>query len=380
MVSFFYSVYRTLRRKDFAMKHIRLTRAFSLLIILAFLLAFLPAPAAFAASENFFVGCQSSSVPVYYGTDMIKTYATLDVGARVSVRDKLNNSWWRVNIENPLYTTEGTVSVGFIRTDSGFLPSGIPTDTFIGESTTTATCLLYSCASPSKGNLTQLATGTKLKVIQQVGDFYFVFVNSQYYGYVRTQDCTPYSITAPTVTPSATTTTASAATSTVTGFDDLTVASKGKLAPMAMLYGTNDMTAKPIAQTQNGGDASIYCRVSNDFYLISTGANNDFFAYVPCQSIVPYDMSKIPHVAGAVGTITVTGGQTVVSAGAAASSSATIANCTSWVSMRAKASSSSKRLYKLTKGKSVTVLGKEGSYTKIEYNGKTGYVLSTYVK
>ncbi|MDO5112029.1 MAG: SH3 domain-containing protein [Clostridia bacterium] len=365
------------------MKHTRLNRAFSLLITLAFLLAFIPAPAAFAASDTFITGCQASSVPVYYAMDTTsKTYTTLDIGARVNVRDKYNNTWWRVNVENNLYSTEGTFSVGYVRSDSGFLPSNIPTDTFIGESTTTTPCLLYSCASVNKGNLTQLTTGTKLRVVQQIGDFYLVFVAPQFYGYVRTQDCTAFSVTAPTVTAAPTTATGNNASSAAVGFDDLTVASKGKLAVNAMLYGINDIKSNPIAQTATGGDAQVYYRVANDFYLISTGQNYGFYAYVPTQSITVYDMAAVPHIAGTVNAISsISNGQTIVAAGAAAASkTATIANCSSWVSMRSEASSKSKRLYKLNKGKSVTVLGTEGSYTKIKYDGKTGYVLSTYVK
>lgn len=75
----------------------------------------------------------------------------------------------------------------------------------------------------------------------------------------------------------------------------------------------------------------------------------------------------------------VTSGTPSSSGGSVSSGSATITNCSSWVSMRKSASSSSTRLYKLNKGTVVTVLGTSGSYTKVSYNGKTGFVLSTYV-
>lgn len=366
------------------MKHTRLTRAFSLLTTLAFLLAFLPAPIAQAAvSYNFITGCQASDVTVYYSPQTnSKDYGTLDEGDRVAVREKRDGGWWGVAIENTKSGSTGdqvVYSTGFVREDSGFLPSGIPTETFIGDSSTSQSTPLYSCPSTTKGAISTLNAGTGFKVIQEVGEFYFVFTSPMFYGYVIKSACKDLTVTAPTVTAAPVTAKAS---SNAVGFDNLNVASKGKLVTNAMLYGINDMKSNPIAQTPTGGDAQVYYRVANDFYLISTGPDFGFYAYVPAQSITVYDMAAVPHHAGAVSAISgVSNGQTAVTSTAASSSStATIANCTSWVSMRAKASSSSKRLYKLSKGKSVTVLGKEGSYTKIKYNGKTGYVLSTYVK
>ena len=84
-----------------------------------------------------------------------------------------------------------------------------------------------------------------------------------------------------------------------------------------------------------------------------------------------------------VGGTTITGGS---SSGSSSSTqtqttrTGTIVNCSSWVSMRKSASSSSSRIAKLNKGVSVTILDASGSYYKISYDGKEGYVSSQYVQ
>ncbi len=84
-----------------------------------------------------------------------------------------------------------------------------------------------------------------------------------------------------------------------------------------------------------------------------------------------------------VGGTTITGGS---SSGSSSSTqtqttrTGTIVNCSSWVSMRKSASSSSSRIAKLSKGVSVTILDASGSYYKISYDGKEGYVSSQYVQ
>ncbi|MGL5416455.1 MAG: SH3 domain-containing protein [Clostridium sp.] len=49
------------------------------------------------------------------------------------------------------------------------------------------------------------------------------------------------------------------------------------------------------------------------------------------------------------------------------------------LNVRAKASTNSSKLGILTKGTKVTVLAKEGNWSKISFNGKTGYVSSQYL-
>ena len=69
-------------------------------------------------------------------------------------------------------------------------------------------------------------------------------------------------------------------------------------------------------------------------------------------------------------------------AGGSSSSStttATVANCNA-VNMRKSASKDSDRVCTLAKGTSVTVLSKSGSWWKVKYGSKTGYIYSKYLK
>lgn len=57
-----------------------------------------------------------------------------------------------------------------------------------------------------------------------------------------------------------------------------------------------------------------------------------------------------------------------------------IYNCTNWVSLRAEASSSSKRVAKLTPNTTVTVTGEQNGYYKVTAGSYIGFVLKTYVR
>lgn len=57
-----------------------------------------------------------------------------------------------------------------------------------------------------------------------------------------------------------------------------------------------------------------------------------------------------------------------------------IYNCTNWVSLRAEASSSSKRVAKLTPNTTVTVIGEQNGYYKVTAGNYIGFVLKTYVR
>ena len=58
---------------------------------------------------------------------------------------------------------------------------------------------------------------------------------------------------------------------------------------------------------------------------------------------------------------------------------ATVKNCNA-VNMRKSASAKSDRILTLAKGTSVTVLSKSGSWWKVKYGSKTGYIYSKYLK
>lgn len=57
-----------------------------------------------------------------------------------------------------------------------------------------------------------------------------------------------------------------------------------------------------------------------------------------------------------------------------------IYNCTNWVSLRAEASSSSKRIAKLTPNTTVTITGEQNGYYKVTAGNYIGFVLKTYVR
>ena len=63
-----------------------------------------------------------------------------------------------------------------------------------------------------------------------------------------------------------------------------------------------------------------------------------------------------------------------------AGKTATIVNCQSFVNVREKASSSSKKLGEAKKGATYTVKGISGNWVKVDYDGKTAYIYKRYVK
>ena len=58
---------------------------------------------------------------------------------------------------------------------------------------------------------------------------------------------------------------------------------------------------------------------------------------------------------------------------------ATIVNCHSWVNVRAKASSHSKKLGTASKGSTWTVLGRSGNWIKVNYSGKDAFIHKKFV-
>ena len=58
----------------------------------------------------------------------------------------------------------------------------------------------------------------------------------------------------------------------------------------------------------------------------------------------------------------------------------TIVNCKTQVNVREQASSKSKLLGTAKKGETFTVKGTSGSWVKIDFSGKDGYVYGTYIR
>jgi uncharacterized protein YgiM (DUF1202 family) len=59
---------------------------------------------------------------------------------------------------------------------------------------------------------------------------------------------------------------------------------------------------------------------------------------------------------------------------------ATIVNCKSWVNVRAKASSNSKKLGTADKGSTWTIEGRSGNWIQVDYSGTSAFIHKRYVK
>ncbi len=337
------------------------------------------APTALAADNFYWAPITSRSV-VYHAMDKIKTFETLDIGQKVKVtgtRTYEGTTWLQVVATN----IDNTQQTGYM-SPSG-IPTGIPTSSFVGKATANTSTHLYCTFNVSSGTMTAISAGTEINVVQVIGDWYLAQVNNVFYGYAKATDFSTVTVAAPTVTaaPTVSSGNASGVTTTIKLLSEKVV-SKGRVAAGTKLYKSNTLSdTYAYGQVDTMGDCNIYYRVDNSFYMISTGANSSLYAYVPVQSVNVYELVGMPHYAGVVDPIVVYNPAAAAATTAtAASSTGTVTNCTSWVSMRKKADSKSSRLAKVSKGSTVTVLGTSGDYTKITYSGKTGYILSSYIK
>lgn len=365
-------------RKDVIMKRISFGRCLAILLTIAMLLSFAP----LALADSFYYAPVVGKYTVYHAPDKNKSFYDIDVGDFVQVfgTQSYNRSTW---LKISVTTDTGAKQTGFV--SPAAIPANIPASSFIGNATATGATHLYNYFDVNKGTMTSIPVGTEVKVVQDYSDWMLVLTNNVFYGYVQKNMFSTVTTSAPLVTTTAASTSTNSNTAGVTTSVNLktqTVTSKGKLAPMTKLYKTNTLDdAYAYGQVQNEGTCDVYYKVDNEFYLVGTGVNNSMYAYVPAQSVTVYDVSQgMPHYAGQVDTIIVKNPNAPATIAAAASNTATIGNCSSWVSMRSKAKSSSSRVAKVPAGTTVTILGKSGTYTKCTYNGKTGYILSTYVK
>jgi len=275
---------------------------------------------------------------------------------------------------------------------SSSIPSGIPATNYIGQCTANNDTYLYTSTSTNGQTMTKIPAGMEIKVVQRFNDWYLAEVQDVFYGYVKASffsepSATTTAALAPTTT-STTSTTASGASTGTSGSVRTTVkllsdevVTTGSVASGTKLYKINTLSdANAYGQVATKGSCKVLYRVPNNFYMIDV---NGLYAYVPTQSVVLNDSSApMTSYAGTMETIVVSSTNTAIptTTAAATTNTGTIANCNSWVSMRKKASSSSSRLAKVKKGQTVTILGKEGDYTKVRYDGETGYILSSYIK
>ena len=218
------------------------------------------------------------------------------------------------------------------------------TTTTSGTAGVIANCNSYvnfrATASATGTLLGTLSKGTSVTVIATEGSFYKIVANGKT-GYVSK---TYVSLTG-TSTPTTTTPTTTTPTSgTLTGSGTyVTLRSKA-----ASSYST-------VARMKVGTAVTISSE-SGDYYKVTASGKT---GYVP--------KSNVKTASTSTGTTTTTGTPGV------------IANCNSYVNFRATASATGAKLGTLSKGTAVTILGTEGSFTKITASGKTGYVSSQYV-
>ncbi len=363
------------------MKRIQISRCLALTLTLIMLLACAPV----AHAEDFYWAPIMKRVTIYRARDTgSKTFGDLDEGEKVKVESKMTfkgQLWYQVRATYQ----DGSQQVGFML--PGAIPDGIPTTNFIGQIKVPREVKLHSAFSATSPVMQTVPAGGEIKIVRDYGGWYLALATNVFYGFVQKADDLLLTTVAPTVAPSSSTPVNSApaggnSSGTTTSIKLLSdkVASKGRIAKGTKLYKTNTLTdTYAYGQISAQGDCNIYYRVENDFYMVDV---NGMYAYVPCQSVNVYDLNLgMPQFAGPVDAISVVGpAAPAATASTSSSSTGTVTNCSSWVSMRKKADSKSSRVAKVKKGASITILGTSGEYTKCSYNGKTGYILSSYIK
>ena len=215
-----------------------------------------------------------------------------------------------------------------------------------GNAGVIANCNSYvnfrAAASTSSTILGKLYKGAAVSILGTEGSFYKVIADGKT-GYVATAyvsvtGTTPTTPTSPT-TPTATT----------------------------GVVGNTSSSYVPLRRTASSTSSRLVnVKVGTTVTILGTSGS---FYQVKVSSRTGYMETKYINVSGGGGG---SGDSTTGTPGV-------IANCNSYVNFRATASASGTLLGTLKKGTALTILGTQGSYTKVIASGKTGYVSSTYV-
>jgi len=214
---------------------------------------------------------------------------------------------------------------------------------------TAAAAPLYVTASTSSHIYATIPAGTSLTALSATDNFIYVYYGS-YYGYVSKSNLTGGTSTgSSTLTPSN------------------SIAAQGTVITGAVMYKTDSTSGDRIGRISSSGSIGIISRTTTGFYYVVVG---NYYGYIQTSEITVSTsaLNSIPYSSPSGSSTTVT-----------PEKKSYITNCNSWVSLRKSASSSSSRLAKVPKNASVTILGTSGKYTKVSYNGKTGYISSQYV-
>lgn len=335
-------------------------------LLLALIMTFALASVAFAYEVAYEVAV-NRAVSVYNGINGGKALFKLSTGESVQVIDTMSG-YYRVLIPDYDETRNSPVYI-----PAGSLPSGIPTTYFQYSAKITADKTpLNKYHTLATGTFTTLKKDDMVNVISSYGSYYFVKYD-RWYGYVAQSAC---------VAIGAVATAAPAATAAAYSKDEFSA--YGHVAKSAILYAEPSKNSKVIGQFNSEGVIGIIAQTGTaadnkpGYYYVSI-KEGGYKGFVETTAVFVSDayLGKIPTDIGLAAQA-----ETLAKGGATAASGTTgkVANCSQWVSMRESASSSSKRLAKVPLNASVTILGTSGNYTKVTYNSKTGYILSTYIK
>lgn len=145
--------------------------------------------------------------------------------------------------------------------------------------------------------------------------------------------------------------------------------------------GKNQVTAGTQVAIYSITDDGKWCYIGFSLYMgfIQTSSLNDLVTLrngTTASIKATLDKSGITS-SGNNGNVTVgpTGSTTTTT-----TTTGVIYNCTNWVSLRAEASTSSKRVAKLTPNTTVTITGETNGYYKVNVGNYIGFVLKTYVR
>lgn len=145
--------------------------------------------------------------------------------------------------------------------------------------------------------------------------------------------------------------------------------------------GKNQVTAGTQVAIYSITDDGKWCYIGFSLYMgfIQTSSLNDLVTLrngTTASIKATLDKSGITS-SGNNGNVTVgpTGSTTTTT-----TTTGVIYNCTNWVSLRAEANKSSKRVAKLTPNTTVTVTGEQNGYYKVTAGNYIGFVLKTYVR
>lgn len=156
------------------------------------------------------------------------------------------------------------------------------------------------------------------------------------------------------------------------------------LSAEAKVYESASTSASVLGTFSKGAVVAVESQdKSSTFYVVRLNTSDTSTGYI-LKSAVSKLTSSIPtgknisSLTASASTGTTDTGTT--DTGSSSGTPGVIYNCSSYVNFRAKASASSSKLGTIKLNTAVTILGEEGSFCKISYNGQTGYVSKDYVK